>query len=195
VKAVTTTPCIECGSPRFYARGRCQTCYGRWRRQQKRAGSFTLLIVHGAPLTKLAERTAPGPKGCVLYTGYITGGGYGQISVNGTQKLAHRAVYELTVGPIPEGMELDHTCHNRDASCMGGTTCLHRRCINVDHLEPVTGAENTRRGKSWAINGTKTHCSNGHPYSEENTHWYDGRRYCRPCNRMHRRRARQRRAA
>jgi hypothetical protein len=174
--------CTECNSTKFYARQRCQTCYGRWRRQQKRAGSFTLVVVHGAPLEKLAERTEPGPDGCVLYTGCLTTNGYGQISIDGAQKLAHRAIYELTVGPIPEGLALDHTCHNRDAACMGGDTCLHRRCINVDHLEPVTGAENTRRGKSWAINGTKTHCPQGHAYDGENTHVYDGRRYCRACN-------------
>jgi hypothetical protein len=174
--------CIECGSAKYYARGRCQTCYGRYRRQQKRAGSFTLLVVHGAPLEKLLERSEPGPDGCVLYTGCITNRGYGQISVNGTQKLAHRAIYELTVGAIPDGLDLDHTCHNRDVSCMGGDDCAHRRCINVEHLEPVTGAENTRRGKSWAINGTKTHCPQDHPYDSENTHVYDGRRYCRACN-------------
>ncbi|WP_329114539.1 HNH endonuclease signature motif containing protein [Streptomyces sp. NBC_01353] len=192
---VRQNPCIECGTPRFYARGRCQTCYGRWRRQQKRAGSFSLLIVHGAPLRKLTERAEPGSDGCVLYTGYITDGGYGQISVNGSQKLAHRAIYELTVGPIPEGMELDHICHNRDSSCVGGTSCRHRRCINVDHLEPVTGAENTRRGRTWAINGTKTHCPQGHPYDDENTHRYGGRRYCRACNREVGRRSKQERAA
>jgi hypothetical protein len=80
-------------------------------------------------------------------------------------------------------MALDHTCHNRDESCTGGVDCAHRRCINVEHLEPVTGAENTRRGKAWMFNGTKTHCSNGHPFDEVNTHVYDGRRYCRACNR------------
>jgi hypothetical protein len=174
--------CIECGSPNFYARERCQTCYGRFRRQQKRAGGFAPIVVHGEPLKKLAERSEPGPDGCVLYTGCLTKGGYGQISVNGVQMLAHRAIYELTVGPIPEGLHLDHTCHNRDANCMGGDSCIHRRCINVAHLEPVTGAENTRRGKGWATNGTKMHCPQGHPYDDSNTHVYDGRRYCRACN-------------
>lgn len=177
--------CVDCRSTNYYARGRCQTCYGRHRRQQKRAGSFTLLVVHGAPLEKLIERSEPGSNGCVLYTGCPTNRGYGQISVDGTQKLAHRAIYELTVGPIPDGMDLDHTCHNRDVSCMGGVDCIHRRCINVDHLEPVTGAENTRRGKGWAVNGLKTHCPQGHPYDRENTYVYDGRRYCRACNRQH----------
>lgn len=136
-------------------------------------------------------RSAASPNGCLLYTGTLNNRGYGQISVDGAPMLAHRAIYELTAGPIPDGMALDHTCHNQDASCMGGDSCLHRRCINVEHLEPVTGAENTRRGKSWAINGTKTHCPQGHPYDITNTHLYDGRRYCRACNREIRNRARR----
>lgn len=181
-----TTPtdrcCIECGSTKFYARDRCQTCYGRYRRRLRRAGEFTLILVRGVPLQRLMERTEPGPDDCLLYTGTLNNRGYGQICVDGTPMLAHRAMYELTVGPIPDGMNLDHTCHNRDASCLGGDSCPHRRCINVDHLEPVTGAENTRRGRTWAINGTKTHCPQGHPYDSENTHVWNGRRYCRACN-------------
>lgn len=183
--------CVECGSSKFYARERCQTCYGRWRRKLRHAGEFTLALVHGAPLERLMARSAASPNGCLLYTGTLNNRGYGQISVDGAPMLAHRAIYELTAGPIPDGMALDHTCHNQDASCMGGDSCLHRRCINVEHLEPVTGAENTRRGKSWAINGTKTHCPQGHPYDITNTHLYDGRRYCRACNREIRNRARR----
>ncbi|GGV36732.1 hypothetical protein GCM10010293_40160 [Streptomyces griseoflavus] len=183
--------CVECDSTNYYARGRCQTCYGRYRRRLKRTGEFTLLLVHGSPLQRLMERTKSGPDGCLLFTGTLSNTGYGQISVGGTPTLAHRAMYELTVGLIPEGMFLDHTCHNRDASCAGGYTCQHRRCVNVAHLEPVTGAENTRRGKGWAINGTKTHCPQGHPYDDENTHVYDGRRYCRACNRAIKNRARK----
>lgn len=181
--------CIECRSTDFYARGRCQTCYGRYRRKLKRSGEFTLILVHGLPLQRLMARMEPGPDGCLLYTGTLNNVGYGQISVSGTPALAHRAMYELTVGAIPDGLFLDHTCHNRDAFCMGGPTCLHRRCINVDHLEPVTGAENTRRGKTWAINGTKTQCPQGHFYDEENTHVWNGHRYCRACNRAIQRRA------
>lgn len=184
---MVTTPddrrCVECGSTKFYARERCQTCYGRHRRHLRRKGEFTLILVRGVPLQRLTERTEPGPGGCLLFTGNLSNRGYGQISVDGTPTLAHRAMYELTVGPIPAGMNLDHTCHNRDAACMGGDGCVHRRCINVEHLEPVTGPENTRRGKSWAINGSKTHCLRGHPFTDENTYVWHGRRDCRACNR------------
>lgn len=173
--------CIECGSAKFYARDRCQTCYGRWRRKAKNAGEFTPVLVHGVPLERLTARTVAGPNGCLLYTGTLNNRGYGQITVDGVQKLVHRAIYELTVGPIPDGMNLDHTCHNRDATCPGGDECTHRRCINVEHLEPVTGAENTRRGKGGANNGTKTHCTQGHPYDDVNTYVFRGRRYCRAC--------------
>lgn len=174
--------CIECGSTKYYARERCQTCYGRYRRRLKRSGEFTLLLIRGVPLERLTSRIEPGLAECLLYTGSRNNTGYGLICVDGVQQLAHRVMYELTVGPIPEGLALDHTCHNRDTSCSGGDSCLHRRCINVDHLEPVTGAENTRRGKGWAVNGTKTHCPQGHPYDNENTHVWNGRRYCRACN-------------
>lgn len=58
--------------------------------------------------------------------------GYGQAWANGTQRLAHRAVYELMVGPIPDGLQLDHLCRNR-------------ACVNPDHLEPVTSTESNRR--------------------------------------------------
>lgn len=174
--------CVECGSTKFYARERCQTCYGRYRRQLKRRGEFVPLLVHGFPLEKLMERTKPGPNGCMLYTDTINDRGYGEIRVNGTLMLAHRAMYELTVAPIPDGLVLDHTCHNRDPLCMGGPTCLHRRCVNTDHLEVTTTGENTRRGKGWATNGLKTHCPTGHPYDEANTYVFDGRRYCRACN-------------
>jgi hypothetical protein len=183
VNAMDDQRCVECASSKLYARSRCQTCYGRHRRELKRAGEFAPLLIIGAPLDRLMMRTEPGPNDCLLYIGTLNNGGYGQIMVDGSQMLAHRAAYRLQVGPIPDGMVLDHTCHNRDASCLGGRACLHRRCVNVAHLEPVSGAENTRRGRTWAINGTKTHCPSGHPYDEANTHVCGGRRYCRACNR------------
>jgi hypothetical protein len=92
----------------------------------------------------------------------------------------HRVAYELLVGPIPEGLELDHLCRNT-------------RCVNPEHLEPVTGRENLMRAvSSWAAkNAAKTHCPQGHPYDEENTKVKrDGGRACRACGREFMRRKR-----
>jgi hypothetical protein len=102
--------------------------------------------------------------------------------VNGRAVRAHRYAYEQLVGPIPEGLVLDHLCRNR-------------LCINPLHLEPVTIGENIRRGafdRAGKITGSKTHCANGHPFDEENTRQFEyhvkGRtgpaRACRACARQ-----------
>lgn len=77
--------------------------------------------------------------------------GYGDI-FDGSPWLVHRWSYTQFVGPIPDGLEIDHLCRNRG-------------CANPEHLEPVTSSENTRRGH-W---GMRTHCSHGHEYTPENT--------------------------
>jgi hypothetical protein len=64
---------------------------------------------------------------------------------------AHRLYYKKFKGPIPEGLELDHLCHER-GKCPGGITCPHRRCVNPDHLEPVASATNTHRGVQAKLN-------------------------------------------
>jgi hypothetical protein len=73
------------------------------------------------------------PHRCWDWTGSLNGDGYGKTYVDGTLLLVHRFAYELLVGPIPEGMTLDHLCRNR-------------ACLRPSHLEPVTVAENLRRG-------------------------------------------------
>lgn len=105
--------------------------------------------------------------------------GYGQIKGPRRSPLgAHRVAYELLVGPIPEGLTLDHLCHTRDPECTPGPACLHRRCVNPAHLEVVSASENTRRGV-----GRKTHCAHGHPWVEENIYRRaNGRAYCRLCH-------------
>jgi hypothetical protein len=101
--------------------------------------------------------------------------GYGKFNLAGDEAtcvLAHRWLYEHRVGPVPEGMELDHLCRNR-------------ACVNPDHLEPVAHVENVLRGVSqWALNAAKTHCVKGHPYTPENTaRQANGGRRCRTCQR------------
>lgn len=78
----------------------------------------------------------------------------------------HWLAYRLFVGPVPEGLILDHVCRNRG-------------CVNPEHLEPVTYAENALRGDM--SNRRKAECPRGHRYDEANTHWYRGRRYCCAC--------------
>jgi hypothetical protein len=70
------------------------------------------------------------------------------------------------VRPIPAGLTVDHICNNR-------------ACIRYDHLEAVTQAENNRRAAE-----RRTHCKNGHEYTESSTYHHDGARYCRICNRL-----------
>lgn len=124
-----------------------------------------------------------GPDECWPWVrGHVDRGGYGRLGISGKVPLAHRIAYELEVGPIPEGLHLDHTCHN-NTGCVGGAACLHRRCQNPAHLEPVTHAVNVRRGNSF--NRSMTHCRRGHEYTPENTLTQKGKyRACKECTRM-----------
>jgi hypothetical protein len=123
---------------------------------------------------------------CWLWRGHITRWGYGAWQNGGSRRVhTHRWSYEHFVGQIPAGLELDHICHTMDLSCRGGPTCQHRRCCNPAHLEPVTHAENMRRGRPKPL---KTHCKRGHEFSVANTYVTTARqgwtvRQCRTCKR------------
>ena len=110
--------------------------------------------------------------GCWPWIGSVQGGGYGIIQRHRKNILAHRAVYELLVGKIPDGLTLDHLCRNRI-------------CVNPAHLEPVTNRENRMRGYSPpAIYARRTHCSKGHDYTPHNTRIAPkGFRICLTCER------------
>jgi hypothetical protein len=119
-----------------------------------------------------------GPGGCWLWVGKIDSYGYGQFRIglraDRTRRMVavHRFAYELEVGPIPEGLTIDHLCRIR-------------RCVNPAHLEPVTArVNNLRADGTSARNAKKTHCPRGHAYDLLNTYVDpDGRRHCRACKR------------
>lgn len=113
--------------------------------------------------------------GCWVWTAAQMSRGYGAIRVAGKVLLAHRVSYELYVGPIPEGLTIDHLCRNPS-------------CVNPAHLEAVTQGENVRRGKSpIAANARKTHCKRGHEFTPENTYVETHGRKCRACTLARRR--------
>lgn len=84
--------------------------------------------------------------GCHFWQGSICNG-YGIISVNGQRHQAHVWFFEQSHGAVPADLQLDHLCHTQDMQCVGGTSCIHRSCVNPAHLEPVTLAENFRRAR------------------------------------------------
>lgn len=149
------------------SRGYCHMHYGRLRRTGTTERHVPTLMERVEPKIRRDE------SGCWEWQAYRNHAGYGQVGLNGRLALAHRAVYEALVGPIPEGMSLDHLCRNPP-------------CVNPEHLEPVTHAENMRRG-DFSRNGEhlrrRTHCPRGHTYDAANTREYRGSRYCRACAR------------
>lgn len=93
-----------------------------------------------------------GPDACWPWTGYVGPNGYGQFGGHSGTRLVHRIAYEYMVGPIPDGLVLDHLCHTADPSCDAVNECPHRRCCNFRHHEPTTKGQNIARGRggdSW----------------------------------------------
>lgn len=107
---------------------------------------------------------------CWVWTASVNNRGYGKFGLNYKTVLPHRLSYELCVGAIPEGLEIDHECKNR-------------RCVNPAHLRPKTHLDNTPKGADH-YNARKTHCKNGHEFSAGNTRLRDGKyRVCKSCER------------
>lgn len=122
-----------------------------------------------APIERFLAKVRQDPTtDCWLWVGAIDPtSGYGSFTPSTRKRSsAHRWGYLNLVGPIPEGLHLDHLCRVR-------------HCVNPAHLEPVTPLENTRRGVG---HGKETHCPQGHPYDGDNLYRCQGRRFCRTCN-------------
>ena len=186
--ALSATVCSECGDPaKRLTKQRCRTCYSRLLRGGGKAREIPPLDPEIAglllPVPGTSETFAARFFSWVDFTGDCwewTGAknkGYGVIGRGGRGtgiEQAHRAMWTMLVGPIPDGLQIDHHCRNHI-------------CVNPDHLEPVTAAVNKERGFSPPrLHALRDTCSQGHPK--------DGRlgarggkrttRYCKTCARQ-----------
>lgn len=187
-----------CEKPHI-ARGWCHKHYKRW---QAHGDPLTVLVGPDSPRTALVrfwekvDKRGPIPVHavhlgrCWIWTAFRTRDfGYGLFIDGAKHYPAHRYAYLYEIGPIPEGLELDHLCSNP-------------RCVRPSHLEPVTHQENMRRSMNQsAQQARQTHCLRGHPFNEENT-FYQRRgsswhRRCRACDALRHRakRAKRRQAS
>ena len=126
---------------------------------------------------RFEAKVQPEPNsGCWLWSGACSNGGYGRFKIEGDMlKLAHRLSYEHFVGPIADGLCIDHLCRVRS-------------CVNPSHLEAVTLRENLLRGEGPSARcARQTHCLRGHEFTEENTYCRRNarKRECRTCRNMH----------
>lgn len=151
----------DCGN-QCHARGLCIKHY----RRGQRSGDLPPRVEYPDFWGRVNKTST-----CWLWTGFIAPTGYGQLAGHGTTLRAHRVAYEQVVGPIPEGLVLDHICRVR-------------HCVNPDHLRAVTNRENTLAGIGpSALNARKMECKHGHDLTDPASSYVDGRgwRVCRVC--------------
>jgi hypothetical protein len=171
-----TSPCSEegCTEPSI-SHGLCSKHHTRWLRH---GDASTVAFIKGdieARFWSHVDRRADDE--CWPWTGYVDDSGYGIFTVDGTQRPAHRWAYIHFVGPILDGLTVDHV---KDWGC------TRKDCVNfLTHLEVVTNRENILRGDGPAgVNARKTHCIHGHEFTSENTLVRkNGGRTCRTCKR------------
>ena len=139
--------CMRCGLE-FSARNtRHQYSSNEW--DARKFCSLRCSSNHG-PIASRFWQYAERGDGCWKWLGRRHSAGYGVISVDGQECLAHRISYELAIGTIPFGLEIDHLCRNR-------------MCVRPDHLEAVSHRENVRRGPSETMRLFRSgKCKQGH---------------------------------
>jgi hypothetical protein len=168
-----------CARP-LWGRGLCNLHYQRWRKHGEAAIGVRRDPIRPLPeVERLARHRRINDNGCWEWTGATNGVGYGVVTVRNRRLYVHRLSYMLAVGPIPDGLIIDHLCRNT-------------LCFNPDHLEAVTYAENTQRSP---LIGQKTTCKMNHSFTTANTYISPaGARRCRECARQRERLYRTRRA-
>lgn len=144
-----------------YGRGWCNLHWQRWRKW----GDPTYRLLHrNDPVARLMQKVNKVDSGCWEWTGTMSSDGYGRFAVGRSTTTAHRAAYSILVVPVPADLEVDHLCRNR-------------RCVNPEHLEPVTRTENRRRQARCG------RCPKGHVYEDHGVYvGWDGKVRCKPCH-------------
>lgn len=159
-----------CERLRRSTHGWCLMHYKRWKRTGRLQRPSAEERFWGS--VRVDETT-----GCWLWTGTLGRGGYSQFTVGAKDwhSSGHKWAYQHFIGPVPDGLHLDHLCRTP-------------ACVNPAHLEPVTCRENLLRGDTFqAKNAAKTHCLRGHEFTPENTYRRldrPGHRACKTCQRM-----------
>lgn len=137
--------CSACGGFVYrLKRTWCGRCYQRWQNQGDPARVLRILHDDEARFWSKVD-LSDGPDACHPWTSGITELGYGDFNANRRHLPAHVYAYTLANGPVPDGLVLDHLCHDPRV-CNLGNNCPHRRCCNAAHLEAVTSQENILRG-------------------------------------------------
>ena len=132
------------------------------------AGWLFVMPAYRPLLDRFVEKFELDPEtGCWNWAASISRKGYGRFQVASKKAVeAHRVSYEIFVGDIPPGLEIDHKCRNR-------------RCVCPSHLRAITHRENTDHDRR------KTQCENGHPYTEGSYYLYKTKhgvgRWCKQC--------------
>lgn len=136
----------DCETPAS-KRGFCNRHYLRWRRHGDPLAGGTEPITD--PEAAFSARTrADGD--CLVWTARLTAQGYGRITIEGRDELAHRYAWSRVHGRIPDGVEIDHTCWNR-------------ACVSIAHLRAATKAENMRNRRGPQASNIRTRVRNVEP--------------------------------